>query len=244
MVSQNQMSSDFYDYSYTTLQDNDDDELTIAFLMTLLSFYDKYMSKSPNYILSHIDKDIKKLQSNLLSDLKKYEIKSIIDKIREKLDYYDEFDYDVTQTRDVTESTINAIIQQLHYDIITKALVWLDQNNEIEEFDIKANYQRAVKRLRDTASYYNGMVRQKIERNILEKIQSIEVKSGNGSKTRSKVEHLDEVDLAQMSLFDTVTDEDVLEEIKSLDVSSMTPLDALNTLYKLQNKLINRYSFD
>ncbi len=170
MVSQNQMSSDFYDYSYTTLQDNDDDELTIAFLMTLLSFYDKYMSKSPNYILSHIDKDIKKLQSNLLSDLKKYDEKTIIDKIREKLDYYDEFDYDVTQTNDVTESTINAIIQQLHQDIITKALVWIDQGNELEEFDIKANYQRAVKRLRDTASYYNGMVRQKVERTMLQKI--------------------------------------------------------------------------
>lgn len=85
---------------------------------------------------------------------------------------------------------------------------------------------------------------QLVDNDILEKIQSIEVKSGYGSKTKSKVEHLDEVDLAQMSLFDTVTDEDVLEEIKSLDVSSMTPLDALNTLYKLQNKLINRYSFD
>lgn len=170
MVSQNQLSSDFYDYSYTTLQDNDDDELTIAFLMTLLSFYDKYMSKSPKYILSHIDKDIKKLESNLLSDLKKYDIKSIIDKIKEKLEYYESIDYDVSSTNEVTESTIKAIIAQLHQDVITKALVWLDQGMDLEEFDIKANYQRAVKRLRDTASYYNSMVRQKVERNMLQKI--------------------------------------------------------------------------
>lgn len=33
-----------------------------------------------------------------------------------------------------------------------------------------------------------------------------------------------------MSLFDTVTDEDVLNELKELDVSTLTPLDALNTI--------------
>ena len=51
----------------------------------------------------------------------------------------------------------------------------------------------------------------------------------------------DDVDMAQMSLFDTVKDDDVLNEIKQLDVQNMTPMDALNTLYKLQNKLNNRW---
>ena len=58
---------------------------------------------------------------------------------------------------------------------------------------------------------------------------------------RLKARHYDEVDLAQMSLFDTVKDDDVIEEIKSLDVSNLTPIDALNTLYQLQNKLKNRW---
>lgn len=49
------------------------------------------------------------------------------------------------------------------------------------------------------------------------------------------------VDLAQMTLFDTVKDDDVLEELKNLDVSNLTPIDALNTLYQLQNKLKNRW---
>ena len=44
-----------------------------------------------------------------------------------------------------------------------------------------------------------------------------------------------------MSLFDTVRDDDILEELKSVDISNMTPMDALNTLYKLQNKLRNRW---
>ncbi|MFA9377162.1 MAG: DNA mismatch repair protein MutS [Lachnotalea sp.] len=52
---------------------------------------------------------------------------------------------------------------------------------------------------------------------------------------------LDEVDLDQMSLFDTVKDDDILEELKSLDISNLTPIDALNTLNKLQNKIKNRW---
>lgn len=48
------------------------------------------------------------------------------------------------------------------------------------------------------------------------------------------------MDLEQFSLFDTVKDEDVLEELKNVDIQTLTPLDALNTLYRLQNKLKNR----
>ena len=44
-----------------------------------------------------------------------------------------------------------------------------------------------------------------------------------------------------MSLFDTVKDEDVIEELKGIDISTLTPLDALNTLYRLQSKLNNRW---
>lgn len=58
-------------------------------------------------------------------------------------------------------------------------------------------------------------------------------------KTRSK--KYDEVDLAQFSLFDTVKDDDVLEELKNIDVGNLTPIDALNTIYRLQNKLKNRW---
>ena len=58
---------------------------------------------------------------------------------------------------------------------------------------------------------------------------------------RRRIKRLDEVDLNQMSLFDTVTDDDVVNELKELDLNNMTPMDALNTLNRLQNKLINRW---
>ena len=68
---------------------------------------------------------------------------------------------------------------------------------------------------------------------------ALERKKGK-AKAKSQV-HLDEVDLEQISLFDTVKDGDVLEELKNIDVSNLTPIDALNTIYKLQNKLKNRW---
>ena len=61
------------------------------------------------------------------------------------------------------------------------------------------------------------------------------------SRKKPKAKKYDEVDIAQMSLFDTVKDDDVLEELKNLDVGNMTPIDALNTIYRLQNKLKNRW---
>ena len=82
------------------------------------------------------------------------------------------------------------------------------------------------------------IVAQLCDNDILEKVQSIAVEQKD---TRHKPVKYDEVDLSQMSLFDTVTDEDVLNELKEIDVSNLTPLDALNTLYRLQNKLKNRW---
>ena len=61
------------------------------------------------------------------------------------------------------------------------------------------------------------------------------------SRKKPKVKKYDEVDIAQMSLFDTVKDDDVLEELKSLDVGNMTPIAALHTSYRLQNTLNNRW---
>lgn len=51
----------------------------------------------------------------------------------------------------------------------------------------------------------------------------------------------DEVDLHQISIFDTVKDDDIVKELGELDLGAMTPIDALNTLYRLQTKLKNRW---
>ena len=61
------------------------------------------------------------------------------------------------------------------------------------------------------------------------------------SQPKKKPQKLDEVDLEQMSLFDTVKDDDIIEELKTIDIGNLTPIEALNTLYKLQNKIKNRW---
>ncbi len=45
----------------------------------------------------------------------------------------------------------------------------------------------------------------------------------------------------QMSLFDTVNNDDIIDEIKDLELTKMTPIDALNTLFRIQDKIKNRW---
>lgn len=59
--------------------------------------------------------------------------------------------------------------------------------------------------------------------------------------TKKKTKKPDEVDLAQISLFDTINDDDIIDEIKNLNISTLTPIDALNKLYEIQNKINNRW---
>ena len=69
-----------------------------------------------------------------------------------------------------------------------------------------------------------------------------EIAEGNSSMGQHKsVPRPDEVDLLQMSLFDTVKDDDIIKELGDLELGNMTPIDALNTLYRLQTKLKNRW---
>jgi DNA mismatch repair protein MutS len=67
---------------------------------------------------------------------------------------------------------------------------------------------------------------------------NIPVEAAVKKKKKSKP---DEVDLAQISLFDTVRDDDIIAELREADISHMTPIDAMNKLYELQNKVKNRW---
>ena len=82
------------------------------------------------------------------------------------------------------------------------------------------------------------IVEQLSDNDITEKIQNIEINIKNEKKKSVKY---DEVDLEQISLFDTVKDEDVVRELEEIDITTLTPVDALNVLYRLQNKLKNRW---
>ncbi len=81
------------------------------------------------------------------------------------------------------------------------------------------------------------LVAQLSDNDITQKVQDI----ASYKKEEVKKRVLDEVDLKQISLFDTVKEEDILNELLTIDITTLTPLDALNKLHALQNKLKNRW---
>ena len=71
-------------------------------------------------------------------------------------------------------------------------------------------------------------------------VRAKEIAQAQGSPQKKRVTRPDEVDANQLTLFDTVKDDDIIRELKELEISKMTPLDAMNTLYRMQSTLKNR----
>ena len=81
------------------------------------------------------------------------------------------------------------------------------------------------------------LVQELTDADITEKVQEMSA----DTPKKSKPKKYDQVDMNQMSLLDTTSDEDVLKELQEIDVGNLTPVDALNTIYRLQNRLKNRW---
>ena len=74
-----------------------------------------------------------------------------------------------------------------------------------------------------------------IDNDISVKAKEIAEEIRAKSKQKVRQKKYDEVDLEQMSLFDTVKNEDIIDELREIDITNLTPMDALNTIYRLQN---------
>ena len=83
------------------------------------------------------------------------------------------------------------------------------------------------------------LVEELSDADITARAKEIAKTEGKAAKTKT-VKRPDEVDRGQMSLFGAVTDDAVVEEIKNLPLETMSPIEALTTLYRLQNDLRNR----
>ena len=44
-----------------------------------------------------------------------------------------------------------------------------------------------------------------------------------------------------MTLFDAINENEIIQEIQEINLGSMTPIEGLNYLFKLQNQLKNRW---
>ena len=85
----------------------------------------------------------------------------------------------------------------------------------------------------------NELVIQLSDNDISASVRSIAKETEKGKK--NPIRKSDEVDLGQISLFDTVTDDTILDEMRNIDCNNLTPMEALNTLNMLCNKLKNRW---
>ena len=84
------------------------------------------------------------------------------------------------------------------------------------------------------------ILEQLTENDIAEKTRQIDV-SKDPSKAGKKAVKYNELELSQMSPFETVDESKIIRSIRELDISNLTPVDALNTLYRLQNELNNTW---
>lgn len=64
---------------------------------------------------------------------------------------------------------------------------------------------------------------------------------GVGADAFKIPERKEDGNYVQMSLFDAVDNDEIINEIKGLDLSRLTPIDALNQLYAIQDKIKNRW---
>ena len=76
------------------------------------------------------------------------------------------------------------------------------------------------------------------ENDLIERIQKMNVGT---SESKSRHESKAPEVYGQMTLFDAVKDEDIINDIKSVDLANLTPLEALNKLSGYQDMLINRW---
>lgn len=86
----------------------------------------------------------------------------------------------------------------------------------------------------------NRIVTQLCENDIVDLAKNIAVE-GQAAQSRKQTKPLDDVDKAQMSFFDTISDDAIIDELRHLDISHMTPLEAMNALNELQVKVRNRW---
>ncbi len=119
-----------------------------------------------------------------------------------------------------------------------------------EGLDGNVSYEK----YRETIEYYESYFRRKIAEGKTEEEIVAELADNDISAKAKEIARLgiskealkipDSVGkdkYVQMSLFDAVNNDDIIDEIKDLELTKMTPIDALNTLFRIQDKIKNRW---
>jgi len=167
-------NDDLFGYIVAT-DDKDTEEFILALMAILMNYYDEYSSKPPSYVVDNIEKDIDNLKKELLD----YFDERFNDYITSKEDkellafmiptkHREILDYDLSLTEQIFQETVESLLSQLGLDLKTKALVWLDTNRPVTDFNLDAHFKKAALKLKNAGTYYTQTITQKIKRNVLD----------------------------------------------------------------------------
>jgi DNA mismatch repair protein MutS len=84
------------------------------------------------------------------------------------------------------------------------------------------------------------LVQQLSDADIAQRAREVAQNGAASKHSGKRIPRPDEVDSNQMTLFDTVREDDIIKKLQELEIGQMTPMDALNILYQWQNMLKNR----
>ena len=168
-----ELITDLYD---GTSENINDQAFAIAILYYLTDFSKKYETKTITNIERNYQTDLDKLQDKLINENRKG-----LEELFNKQSEATMKEYNIPESKyskvtnpntaqeviNTTQSTIEAMIQQMKSDIKTRLLVWKeDTAKDNKSFDINANLNRAARRLKDTIRYGTSRVKQKAQRGI------------------------------------------------------------------------------
>ncbi len=84
------------------------------------------------------------------------------------------------------------------------------------------------------------LVQELSDADIANRAKEVAQLTAKHTPSRKRINRPDEVDSNQLSMFEVVKDNNIIDEIREMDLTRMTPIDAMNTLYQLQVKVKNR----
>lgn len=155
------------DFSANSSYDDDEQFVILMCLALLKKYYELYHNQSPEEVLKRITKDMESFNKDLSDDARKYVQKAVDEYFEGKLNEHNipssvvAPDYNNT----VIIAGITALVNQLHDDLKAKAIFY--KNNLVgSSFDVKPNFERAVKRINDIVGTGLIHAKEKSNRNI------------------------------------------------------------------------------
>lgn len=142
------------DFTYTS-NDQNEETYALMFLIGLSALFTKYDGKSTDYVLAHVDADVKKLRTDLTSNVS--ELQTLFDdtanKYLQDAGILKENLGKVQLTQNIDDGikeqkqTIKGITDELQNNLKSKAY-YLKNRNAEQVFSVKSNFDRASKRLK------------------------------------------------------------------------------------------------